>query len=67
MPDTKPKHLESFDMRFEDESGNEKTALIHVYLTERKLMKLATRAARNTTKRARDGPIECLAFDVKFK
>ena len=67
MSKDKPKLLQSFDLVFEDDTENEKTALIHVYLNEKKLMKLATRAGLNQTKRARDGPLECRAYNVKFR
>lgn len=38
------------------------SALVHVYLDEEKLVRLACQAARNKGKRARTGPIECRAY-----
>lgn len=37
-------------------------ALVHVYVDEEKLIRLACQAARNKGKRARTGPIECRAY-----
>lgn len=54
--------LKAMDIEFKDGDGNWQNALIHVYLDESKLIKLAAKAARNAGKTARDGPISCKAY-----
>lgn len=55
--------LKHMDIEYQEEKGGSWfKALVHVYLDERKLVRLAAQAARNSGKKARTGPIECRAY-----